>query len=134
MVWLSIFVLVTGLSTLVLLAVWPASWRPAFGYGYNRTVRVLCDLLEKSDDWVIDQYYAHHPIGVELWVASSRYGVKVKIDEKPVDLNAWDRTRLWRSFQQNGVRDPDHTALLLANRIIERYGNEKVVPIGRARA
>ncbi len=109
-------------------------WLPVIRGSKNRTVQVVVDLLDKSDEWVVDRHHAKHPVGVSIWIANGRPYCRFEVDGQEAKINAFDRNRIWNAFKRVGHGSTDKTALLLANRIIERYGDEKVVPIGRLRA
>ncbi|WP_394659944.1 hypothetical protein [uncultured Novosphingobium sp.] len=86
--------------------------------------RLVIDLLAMGKDWKCDAFYATHPCGVRLWIASGRSHLKYE-DGKGRKLSRLDRYRLWHAVDGIMSGRLSNDAHELAEAIVRRYNKEK---------
>lgn len=86
--------------------------------------RLVIDLLDMGKDWRVDQHYAKHPCGVELWVAGGYSNLRYTAGTSR-KMSATDRCRIWYAFtkMRRGAIDVD--ASNLAKSIVARYNRDQ---------
>lgn len=102
-------------------------WFPGALYLATRNTRsgdsytqLVIDLLTIGKDWTVNQHYARHPCGVDIWVASGRNYLKYESGSRS-DIPMLDRGRIWHAFTKMRKSSVDTDTSKLAAAIVAKY-------------
>lgn len=106
-------------------------WFPGVLYLATRRTRsgdsytqLVIDLLTIGKDWSVNQHYARHPCGVDIWVASGRNYLKYESGSRS-DIPLLDRGRIWYAFTKMRKSSVDTDTSKLAAAIVAKYSGSQ---------